>query len=152
MWNTDIKDLEELKSILIQAVEFNTEDGYSFNDVKLKMSFDQVKEILGEPDVLNEESDQQQTMEYNRLIDHPKEGKRDHHKLNILFWAFNREPFDIIKIHFDYYKQGEYATSFKEFVDELIRDIEDKLGEPSKKSLRNGKEEISYRRGKNKFS
>lgn len=151
MWTSEIKNLSELKHLIVDSLNYEVQEGFSFNEVKPDMSFEEVKDKFGEPEICNIESDEQQTMQYNSFINHPIEGKRAHHKLSVLFWAFNRKPFKIIKIHFDYFKNGDYRKPFKDFIDDFINSIADKFGEPEKKSLRTGKEEISYKKGKEKL-
>ncbi|WP_300663819.1 hypothetical protein, partial [Fluviicola sp.] len=88
---------------------------------------------------------------YNAFIDHAKHGKRDHHKLNLLLWAFNEEPIYIIKLHFDYYSSGASAESFNHSVNEFLNAVVEKLGPPEVKKLTRGKQELSYQIGKSKL-
>lgn len=104
------------------------------------MSFDQVAEFLREPGILNVESNQQQAMQYNALIDHSTKGKRNHHKLNVLFWAFNREPFNTIKFHFNSNSIGDFAQPLKEFADHFLNEVVSKFGKPEKKTLEKGRD------------
>ncbi|MGL5891538.1 MAG: hypothetical protein ACRC3B_16730 [Bacteroidia bacterium] len=107
--------------------------------------------ILGEPEVYNAESEQQQTAQYNAFIDHSRYGRRDHHRLNLLLWAFNNEPISIIKIHIDYYKTGEDAELFNASLNQLFSNINAKLGSPVLKKLTRGKQELLYKMGDSKL-
>lgn len=144
MYPNKFNNINEVGKYLTDNIEYNPIYGFSFAGIKLGMSFDEVIAILGEPEIKSIASDQQQTMQYNALIDHPTEGTRTHHKLNLLFWAFNREPFSIIKFHFNYFSYGAYSISMKEFIDDFLKGIINKFGKPKKKTFRNRKEEVLY--------
>jgi len=151
MWINEFKDLDEIKAFLIDQINYNESNGFSFMQIALKTDFKKVTDLLGEPDTLNSESEQQQTLIYNAMVDHPTEGKRDHHKLNVLFWFFHYEPLETIRIHFDYYKMGRFTVSYTHFIHELFLSIIEKLGKPDKKSLRQGNEQVTYNREKHKL-
>lgn len=148
MWPSEFKDLDELKDFLINQLSYDENNGFTFVQIPARVDFQEVLDILGKPDTVNTESEKQQTILYTAYVDHPTEGKRDHHKLNALFWFFHHEPLEIILIHFDYYKTGEFVTPFYKFIKELFLSIIDKLGKPDKKTLRLGHEKITYTRGK----
>lgn len=151
MWTNEFKDLNELRDFLINQLNYDASNGFTFVQIAIKTDLKKVVDLLGKPDTLNTESKQQQTILYTATVDHPTEGKRDHHKLDALFWFFNHEPLEIIRVHFDYYKTGEFVTPFNNFIKELFLSVIDKLGKPDKETLRQGNEEITYKRGKHKF-
>jgi|GEM_PF-2638312 len=144
-------DLESMGTYLLSKLEFHPQKGFTFSKIHLGMSFAEVSALLGASGRLNTESDQQQTLRFQAPIDHPKEGIRNHHQLDVLFWAFNRTPFNTIKIHFNYFQRGSYATPFKEFVQEFISILVEKFDFSYEKSLRNGKEEVKFKVGKHKL-
>ena len=152
MYPDKFENLSALGKYLIDSIEYNQNDGYSFAGIQLETGFEQIMTVLGKPEIVNTESDQQQTLQYNALIDHPTEGTRDHHKLNLLFWAFNREPMNIIKLHFNYFNTGAHAETFKEFIDGFLNEIIEKFGEPKKKSFKKGNEEVSYKINRHKLA
>ncbi len=151
MWKSEFGDLEEMFVFLLKEINYDSKNGFSFCSVSPGFSFDEAIEILGTPEVYNTESDQQQTAEYNSLIDHPVHGKRPHHRLNLLLWAFNREPIQIIKLHFNYYNTGLSVAPFKDALNAFLNTICEKLGPPDSKKLATGKQELSYKWGKHKL-
>lgn len=151
MWKYDFIDLEEVFAFLIDKINYDSKNGFSFCSISPGFAFADAIEILGNPEIYNMESDQQQTVEYNSLIDHPVHGKRPHHRLNLLLWAFNREPILIIKLHFDYYNTGLSAAPFKVALNTFINNISEKLGPPDSKKLATGRQELSYKLGKHKL-
>jgi hypothetical protein len=151
MWTKEFNDLNEVKEFLISQLSYDERSGFSFVGITSGFEFKEVADSLGEPDSINAESEQQQTLLYNAWVDHETEGKRDHHKLNVLFWFFHHKPLEVIRIHFDYYKTGGFAATFYQFIRELFTSMIDKFGEPEKKSLRRAKEEITYVRGNHTF-
>ena len=152
MYPDKFENLDTLRKYLVENIQYDQNNGFSFANIKLKTNFDEVITILGKPEIMNLESDQQQTLQYNALIDHPSEGIREHHRLNLLFWAFNRKPFKIIKLHFNYFNYGVYSGTLKEFIDEFLNEIISKFGKPKKKTHRMGKEEVLYDTNGHKLS
>lgn len=148
MWTNEFKNLDELKDFLINQLNYDENNGFTFLQIAARVDFQKVLDLLGKPDTVNTESEQQQTILYTAYVDHPTEGKRDHHKLSALFCFFHHEPLEIILLHFDYYKTGNFNASFYTFIKELFLSIIDKLGKPDKKTLRKGNEKINYTRGK----
>lgn len=144
MYPNKFENLEALKKYLVDSIQYDAKYGFSFNEIKLQTDFHDVLAILGDSGVINIESDQQQTLQYNALIDHPIEGTRNHNRLNLLFWAFNREPFKIIKLHFNYFNYGIYRETLREFIHTFFDEIINKFGKPTKKTLRNLKEKLLY--------
>ncbi|MES2134308.1 MAG: hypothetical protein V4506_18320 [Bacteroidota bacterium] len=108
------------------------------------MEFYEVPIVLGDPEIYNTENNEQQTMEYNVFINHPAHGKRNHYKLNILFWAFHREPFKIVKLHFDYHKTGDNADDFNGFLKDFFKLLIEKFGKPEKKTSGFNREGLLY--------
>jgi len=151
-WIKEFKDLNELKEFLISQLNYDDKSGFSFVGITSGLEFKEVANSLGEPETSNTESEQQKTLLYSAWVDHKTEGKRDHHKLNALFWFFENEPLEVIRVHFDYYKTGEFAVDFYKFIHELFTSLINKFGKPEKKSMREQNEEITYTRGKHKFS
>lgn len=151
MWPQGFNHLEELKLFLVEQLNYDEEKGFSFLQIPPGMHMSEVADILGEPQQSNFEADEQQTMHYDALIDHPVHGKRDHHKLTVLFWAFDRGPLETIRLHLDYYRTGEMAQAFLQFADDVFNAISEKIGKPDKKTSQKGTKEMSYMRGKHKF-
>ena len=150
-WIKEFKDLKELKVFLISQLNYDEKNGFSFVGITSGFELKEVANSLGEPESLSTESEQQQTLLYNAWVDHETEGRREHHKLNVLFLFFHNKPLEVIRIHFDYYKTGEFATAFYQFIHELFTSIVDKFGKPEKKSLRKAREEITYVRENHMF-
>lgn len=148
MWIQEFENIHHLKEFLVSNLEYNEEKGYSFCKIFPGMEFHEVPPVLGDPEIYNTESDQQQTMEYNIFINHPAHGKRDHFKLNMLFWAFHREPFKFVKLHFDYHKTGNDAADFNVFLKDFFKLLLEKFGKPEKKTYRFNREELLYVSGK----
>lgn len=151
MWKSDYLNLDQVITFLVEKIEFDSQNGFSFCSVVSGNSFDEAFKHLGEPETYNTESPQQQTAQYNAFIDHPEHGKRDHHKLNLLLWAFNEEPISIIKLHFDYYSTGASAESFHHSINGFLNAVVEKLGPPEIKKLSRGKQELSYQIGRSKL-
>lgn len=151
MWKPDYLNLEELLASLADEIAFSPETGFSFGGVVSGDSFPDAFKRLGEPGIYNVESDQQQTAVYNAMIDHPVHGKRDHHQLNLLLWAFEREPISIIKLHFNYYSTGADAETFHQAVNTFLNAVIEKLGPPVLKKMTRGKQELSYKAGSSKL-
>ena len=144
----ELENLNHLKEFLVSNLEYNEEKGYSFCKIFPGMEFHEVVALLGDPEIYNTENDEQQTMQYNLFINHPVHGKRDHYKLNILFWAFHREPFKIIKLHFDYHKMGNDAADFHTFLKDFFKLLIEKFGKPEKKTSGFNREELLYKKDK----
>lgn len=144
----EFENLNSLKEFLVNNLEYNEGKGFSFHNIFPGMEFQEVPVILGDPESYNTESDEQQTMQYNAFIHHPIHGKRDHYKLNILFWAFHREPFKIIKLHFDYHKTGEDAADFNVFLKDFFKLLIEKFDKPEKKTSGFNRKELFYIKGK----
>lgn len=151
MWPEGFNNLEELKVFLVKHLDYDGQAGFSFMQIAPGMDLEKISVLLGKAHESGMESEEQQTLQYNAWIDHPVHGKRDHHRLNALFWAFHREPLEIIRLHIDYYRTGELTEAFHEFVKELFKAIIEKLGKPDKKASRGAGKELSYERGKHKF-
>ncbi len=151
MWPEGFNNLEELNVFMIHQLNYDEQAGFSFMQIAPGMGLEKISVLLGEAHQANFEAEEQQTIAYNALIDHPLHGKRDHHRLNALFWAFHREPLEIIRLHIDYYRTGELAEAFHKFVKELFEAIIEKFGKPDKKASRGVDKEVSYLRGKHKF-
>lgn len=151
MWPEGFNNLEELKAFLVKHLDYNSQRGFSFFQIAPGMDLEKISVLLGEAHESNRESEEQQTLQYNVPIDHPIHGKRDHNRLNALFWAFHREPLEIIRLHIDYYKTGELAEAFHKFLKELFNMVIEKLGKPDKKASRGSGKELSYQRGKHAF-
>lgn len=151
MWKSEYLNLEDVFSFLVEEIEHASGTGFSFCSVLCGNELIEAIKLLGEPAIYNTESDQQQTAEYNALIDHPQHGKRDHHKLSLLLWAFNREPISIIKLHAYYYSSGSDAGQFNGSVNTFLNCIIEKLGPPDLKKLTRGKQELSYKIGSSKL-
>lgn len=151
MWPQEFKNLEELNVFMIHQLNYDEQAGFSFFQIAPGMELEKITALLGEPHQSNFEAEEQQTLQYEALIDHPVQGKRDHHRLNTLFWAFEREPLEMIRLHIDYYRTGELAEAFHKFVKELVEATVEKFGKPDKKASRGADKEISYQRGKHKF-
>ncbi len=151
MWPEGFNNLEELKAFLLKHLDYSSQVGFSFFQIAPGMDLHKIGEVLGEAHESNMESEEQQTLQYDAPIDHPIHGKRDHHRLNALFWAFHCEPLEIIRLHIDYYKTGELAEAFHAFVKEVIEAIIEKFGKPDKKASRGTGKELSYQRGKHTF-
>jgi hypothetical protein len=151
MWPQEFTNLEELKVFMIDQLDYDEQTGFSFLQITPGMDLEKISVLLGEAHESNTESEEQQTLQYYVPIDHPIHGKRDHHKLSALFWAFHREPLEMIRLHLDYYKTGELAEAFHEFVKELFEAIIEKFGKPDKKASGGATKEISYLRGKHKL-
>lgn len=151
MWPQGFNNLEELKLFLVEQLNYNEEKGFSFLQIPPGMVMSEIVDILGEPHQSSFEAKEQQTMHYDALIDHPVHGKRDHHKLNALFWAFHHEPLEIIRLHIYYYRMGEFESAFQEFIKELFAAIIEKFGKPDKKVFRGAAKDVSYLRGKHTF-
>lgn len=152
MFPNKFKDINKLGSFLLDNIQYDSNNGFTFAGIKLAVDFNEVISILGEPTFKNTNSDQQQTLRYITLIDHPTEGTREHHQLDLLFWAFNHEPFKIIKFHFNYFNYGVHANTLKEFTDGFLKEIINKFGKPQKKTFRMGKEEVAYDNNGHKLS
>jgi hypothetical protein len=150
MWPQEFRNLEELKVFMVHQLGYDEQTGFSFLQIAPGMDLEKISVLLGEAHESNMESEQQQTLQYYAPIDHPIHGKRDHHRLSALFWAFHREPLEMITLHIDYYKTGELKEDFHKFVKELFVVIIEKLGNPDTKSSGVTKK-ISYLRGKHKF-
>lgn len=151
MWPKEIADLEEFKLFLVKHLNYDDQAGFSFFQIVLGTHLETISAMLGEPDTSYLESEQQQTLNYYAFIDHPVHGKRDHHKLDALFWAFHWKPLSIIRLYMDYYRTGESALAFHQFVDELFASVIKKFGKPDKKKSAKGNREIAYTRGKHMF-
>lgn len=152
MWPQEFKNLEELKLFMIHQLNYDEQAGFSFFQIAPGMELEKIMALLGEPHQSSFEAEEQQTIHYNVLIDHPVHGKRDHHRLNALFWAFHREPLYFIRLHIAYYNTGESAEAFFQFSDELFKTLLGKFGKPEKKSFRQGRKELTYTREKHKLS
>ena len=144
----EFENIHHLKEFLVENLEYHEDKGFSICGIFPGMEFHEVPKVLGEPEVYNTENDQQQTMQYNSYIHHPAHGKREHYKLNMLFWAFHREPFKIIKLHFDYHKTGNDAEDFNVFLKDFFKLVIEKFGMPEKKTFRFNREELVYMNGK----
>jgi len=151
MWKSDFINLEEVFVFLMNEISYDSKTGFSFCSISPGFSFAEVIKILGDPEIYNAENDQQQTAEYNSLIDHPTYGKRPHHRLNLLLWAFDREPIHIIKLHFYYYHTGLDEATFNASLNAFLNNICEKLGSPDSKKLTTGKQVLSYKLGKHKL-
>jgi len=151
MWKSDFKNLEEVFVFLMKEITYDPKTGFSFGSVSPGDNFAKAFQILGNPEVCNAENDQQQTAQYNALIDHPVHGQREHHKLNLLLWAFNQEPISIIKLHFNYYNTGLDAEPFQIALNAFLNAISEKLGKPDLKKLTTGKQTLSYKTGNRKL-
>lgn len=152
MWVNEFKDLNDLKQFLVNQINYDQASGFTFVGIPTKVDFNNIIDSLGKPENMNTESEQQQTLLYSAWVNHPTEGKRNHHKLTVLFWSFDHEPTEVIRIHFDYYKTAEFAAPFYDFIHELFVSIIEKLGKPEKKSMKEGNEKISYTKGKHLFA
>jgi hypothetical protein len=150
MW-TDFINLEEVFVFWMKQIAYNSSTGFSFCSISPGNNFTEAFEILGKPALYNIESEQQQTAEYNSFIDHPRHGKREHHRLNLLLWAFNQEPISIVKLHFNYYNTGLDAEPFKISLNAFLNNLSEKLGPPNLKKLVSGKQELSYKIGSSKL-
>jgi len=151
VWKSDFINLDEVYTFLIKKIEYNSETGFSFCSISPGNNFIEAFKFIGEPEIYNTESDQQQTAQYNAFIGHPEYGQRDHHRLNLLLWAFNKEPISIIKLHFNYYSSGLDAELFNTSVNNFFNSIIEKLGAPNLKNLTKGKQELSYKVGSSKL-
>lgn len=151
MWPQGFNNLEELKLFLVEQLNYSEEKGFSFLQIPPGMVMSEITNMLGDPHQSNFEAEEQQTMHYDALIDHPIHGKREHHRLNALFWAFHHEPLEIIRLHIDYYRAGEFASAFHDFIKGLFTAIIEKFGKPDKKAFRGMAKDISYLRGKHHF-
>jgi hypothetical protein len=144
----EFKDLYDLNTWLTQQLNYDPEKGFSFLNISTGVNLENIIAVLGNATEFDLDNNQQQTLQYNILIDHPVEGKRDHHQLSILFWAFEDRKLEVIRLHFDYYKTGKDTLAFKEATNKLFDAVIQKLGEPEKKTTRRELKEISYKKGK----
>ncbi len=151
MQNKELQNSNEVISYIITNLNYNEENGFSFLEIPLHTDIKYILDKIKNPDNIELESEQQQTVEYILAINHPTHGLRAHHKLSVLFWAFEKQPIEIIKLHFSYFNTGEEAESYSKFIKVLFNQLIEKFGEPSKKSLRNGKEELNFMKGKAKM-
>jgi hypothetical protein len=151
MWKPAFIHLEDVFAFLLQETAYHPNTGFSFCGITPGSNFAEAFQILGDPEIYNTESDQQQTAEYHALIDHPTHGQREHHQLNLLLWAFNQESISIVKLHFNYYHTGLDAEPFQMEFNAFLNALSGKLGTPMLKKLTSGKQVLSYKTGRSKL-
>jgi len=144
MLPTVFADLEKLQLFILQNIHYQIGTGFYFGATHLQSSWENIQQQLATPLSSNLKSAAQQTMRYAVPIDHPSQGQRPHHKLDILFLAYHQQALSNIRLDISYFND----VAFKDFVHRLFHQFIDKFGEPSKKSLRSGKEELKFKKGK----
>lgn len=113
MFPKEFKDINALYTFVVEQLRYDDEKGFSFLTISTGVQLKEIINILGDAEESDFENEQQQMLKYEVEINHPIHGKRDHHKLTTLFWAFEGGPLEVIRLHFDYYKTGEFADDFR---------------------------------------
>lgn len=150
MWPTHFENLDAMCAFLVQHIAF-ADGSFSFMGIAPGQTLDDVRNVIGEPAEKTEDTETQQTLQFTAPIDHATHGRRDHHVLRVLFWAFNHEPIQSIRIQFDYYRWGQDSDAFAVSLRALGDALTAKLGAPAKRSNRRGKHQLDYAQGKRKL-
>lgn len=147
MLPTTFQNLEELHALLAQHLELH-EGVFSLFGLKPGMTFERVREVLGEPRHESLDVTAQQSLQFVVPIDHATHGLREHHKLTLGFFSFHHQPIGIIRLSYDYYRTGEEAEPFHQALRAFTSALVTKFGKPAKRSNRRGKAELTYESGK----
>ncbi len=136
--------LDHFQKYFIDHFELDPKIGFRFHEIHPGMTLHDAQKTLGNPTHLLDTLDSQQTAEYVIPICHPMGGAINQNDLTLLLWAFHREPIKIIKLRLNYARDGIYNEAYTKFIKSLIKELIEKFGKPTEKSLRKGREHILY--------
>lgn len=144
MWIQEFENLNRLKRFIVENLALSNTNEFSFCKAQVGMELDEIEPLLGSPTFSQLENKDQQTLQYNAQIKHETLVNDKLNMVTLLFLAYHYEPLEIIKLHIKHASVGVFAEEHRNFVVELINEIQDKFGKPIKKTLRIGRSEIRY--------